>query len=109
MKRCYKIYRGDEVLGFAGLDDQWPGEPFEPAESFSATEELFAKEHEVAMQASEFDRVGQRDQADSLFLEADRLQDQILAPGVRFEAMQDMLASFDCISLWIFDGRVGWR
>ena len=109
MKRCYQVYRGDQLLGYVGLDDQSPCEPFEPADGFREVEALFAKEKEVATLACELDRTGQREQADAMFLEADKLQDQILAPGVRFEALEAMLSSFECIGLSIFDGRICWR
>ncbi|MCC9600785.1 hypothetical protein LOC67_09430 [Stieleria sp. JC731] len=109
MQRRYELYRGDEFLGFVGSDDQWPCEPFEAAPAFEALADLFAKEHELSMLACEMGRIGKLDQEEALFIEADKLMEQILEPGVRMKALHPIDCSFECIDLSIHDGRVCWR
>ncbi len=106
MQRRYKIYRGDQLLGYVGFDDNLPCEPFEAAEAFHQVEELFAMENRLAARAGELD---QPDEVDALLLEAEKVMDEILAPGVRFEAMEGILSSFKCDQLTIHAGRVCWR
>ncbi|WP_182865990.1 hypothetical protein [Stieleria mannarensis] len=109
MRRRYKIYRGDQLLGFVGFDDQSPCEPFEPTEAFIGVEALFEKENELAKLAAEADAARDLARFDQLIDEMNQVMDEIVAPGVRFEAMESILGSFECDQLSIFDGRVCWR
>ena len=109
MRRRYKIYRGDQLLGYVGFDDKSPCERFEPAEAFHEVEALFAREHELSMRAGNLHQSKYEHQVDNLIRDAERVMDEILAPGVRFEAMEDILCSFECDQLSIFEGRVCWR
>lgn len=109
MKRRYEIYRGSKLLGYVGFDDQAPCEPFEPAEAFAETETLFNREYEASARAGEVNEDKEPDRFDKLMSEAEEIMDEIVAPGIRFKALEDTLCSFDCTQLSIFDGRVCWR
>lgn len=110
MQRNYRVHRGEDVLGYVGSDERFPGEPFEPAAAFFEIESLFAKEHELVMRAADLDQMGRVDEAESVLNdEVEPIIQQILAPGVRFEALRTILCSFECLELSIFDGRACWR
>ncbi len=109
MKRRYRVFRGEVVLGYVGFDDQWPCEPFEPTDAFNEVKDLFDKEHELGRLAGEVDERGDVERFDQLMSEADAVMDEIVAPGIHFEALEKILCSFDCDQLSIFDGRVCWR
>ncbi|WP_206036389.1 hypothetical protein [Crateriforma spongiae] len=71
--------------------------------------DLFDKEHELGRLAGEVDERGDVERFDQLMSEADAVMDEIVAPGIHFEALEKILCSFDCDQLSIFDGRVCWR
>ncbi len=107
MKRWKKIYRGDTLIGYAGLDNGLkPCKPFEPAEDFAEVEHLFRKEQELEMLLDNDDL---SDEQRLEIVEAcDVVMEEILAPGVKVTTLDDIYC-FDCIQLTIFDGRVCWR
>ncbi len=107
MKRYQKIYRGEKLLGYAGLDDGLgPCRPFEAADGFCEVEQLFKKEQEIAMR---LDNDSLTDEQELEIVAAcDAVMEEILAPGVKFTTLDDV-DCFDCIQLSIFNGRVCWR
>lgn len=102
-----KIYRGDTLLGYAGLDDGLgPCCPFEAADGFGEVAHLFQKEHELGLLLGD-DDLSKKKQLE--IVEAcDTIMKEILAPGVTMTTLEDTYC-FDCIQLTIGEGRVCWR
>ncbi|MFO0923567.1 MAG: hypothetical protein U0905_13885 [Pirellulales bacterium] len=105
MIRQLKIFRGNTLLGYVGLDDGLGHcRPFEPAEGYSEIEALFLREHELSMQLEDSDPEEESKMIEIL----DSLMEEILGPGVTIQSM-DGTQSFGCLQLTIGDGRVCWR
>lgn len=107
MTRWKKIYRGDTLIGYAGLDNGLkPCNPFEVADGFAEVKHLFRKEQELEML---LDNADLSDEQKLEIVDAcDAVMEQILAPGVKVTTLDDIYC-FDCILLVIFDWRVCWR
>jgi hypothetical protein len=109
MKRCQKIYRGNKLLGYAGLDDGLgPCRPFEAAEGFFEVEHLFKEEDRLTKEWAALDKRNNPEKELELVTEIESVMAEILAPGVRMYEKDDNIG-FECIDLTIANGRVCWR
>ncbi len=107
MKRWKKVYRGDTLLGYIGIDNESkPCSPFEAADGFWEVEHLFQKEQEIAMLLDN-DALSEEQELE-IVARCDTVMEEILAPGVKVTTLDDIFC-FDCIQLIIFDERVCWR
>lgn len=102
-----KIYRGNSLLGYVGLDDGLGYcHPFEAADGFEEVASLFQKEHELAQLLD--DDAFSDDKELEIVEACDAIMAEILAPGVKMTTLEDTYC-FDCIQLTIGQGRVCWR
>jgi hypothetical protein len=109
MKRWKTIYRGNKLLGYAGLDDGLgPCCPFEAAEGFFEIEHLFKEEDRLFEEWAALDKRNNAKEEMELVAKIDAVMAEILAPGVRMYEKDDNIG-FECIDLTIAKGRVCWR
>lgn len=109
MKRWLKIYRGNNLLGYVGLEDRLgPCSPFEPAEYFFEVEHLFKAEDCLFEEWAALDKRNNPEKELELVTKIETVMSEILAPGVRMYHMEDTIG-FECIELTIAKGRVCWR